>query len=401
MEAIQLTDDLSKGVGDPFLMFRSSSTPWYEWDGLMYDQYGARYNTVEDHKQLSDKQLPGYVIDGPHLHTTPNGSLLCLLTTYRDDKYIETQLISRTGNIEGPWEQLPPLDYNDKGHAMIFESFEGETLLIMHNNMSGGMDGNGGAVRGEIFDMAITDEGFKVLGHRSDLDGVQNVSTDDTLAPLLFNSADKFVSVYNGEDSAKVPFTAQAIDDHNFDIDVKYSIAPNSSFKVGTTKVTISAQDDSGNKSSDSFNVNVIDKTSLKNTLANAQDIKADGYTDKSFAALQDVLFNSQLVFDETHSTQAAVDKANEALLQAIENLVKEDDSNEPGGNEPGGNEPGGNEPGGNEPGGNEPGGNEPGDNKPGEPTATGDSNVLSIALLSLMAVSFGGLLIARKRSRI
>ena len=48
VEAIQLTEDLSGGVGNPFLMFRATSAPWYEWDGLMYDQYGARYGTVEE-----------------------------------------------------------------------------------------------------------------------------------------------------------------------------------------------------------------------------------------------------------------------------------------------------------------------------------------------------------------
>lgn len=323
VEAIELTDDLTKGVGNPFLLFRASSAPWYEWDGLMYDQYGARYSTVEDHKQLSDKQLPGYVTDGVHFHTTPNGSLVTLWTTYRDDKYIMTQAISRTGNIEGPWEQLAPLDYSDKGHSMVFETFDGKLMLCMHNNMSGGMDGNGGPVRAEIYEMELTDDGFKYVEHREDIDGVKDVDIDDHLAPILFNSADRYVSVVNGETSAPVSFAAEAVDDHNLDMDVTYSIAPNSQFNIGKTEVTVSAQDAAGNKAEDSFNVYVINKTALKTAMDQASALNAADYTAESYAAVQQALAQVSPIFKGMYSSQAKVDEAAATLTNALGLLKK------------------------------------------------------------------------------
>lgn len=323
VEAIQLTEDLSRSVGDPFLLFLATDAPWYEWDGLMYDAYGARYGTVEEHKQLSDKQLPGYVTDGVHFHTTPNGSLVTLWTTYRDDKYIMTQAISRTGNIEGPWEQLAPLDYSDKGHSMVFEDFEGNLLLCMHNNMGGGMDGSGGPVRAEIYEVELTDDGFKYVKHCEEIDGVKHVDISDHLAPILFNSADRYVSVSNGETSVPVSYTAEAVDDHNLNINVTYSIAPGSLFKIGKTEVTVLAQDLAGSKSENRFHVYVIDKTALKAAMSQAAVLKAGDYTAESYAAVQKALEAASPVFKGMYSSQASVDQAAANLNHAVKALKK------------------------------------------------------------------------------
>ena len=160
MEAIPLSDDLAAATGEPLLMFRASEAPVFD------DRDSA------EGKLLSNGQLPGYVTDGAHLHETPDGSLVTTWTSYRDDRYVLLQAISRTGNIAGPWEQLPPLSHANKGHSMQFRDFAGNMLMIMHNHMgSVTMTGERAEVRGEIYDVALTDRGFEIIRHRADLDG--------------------------------------------------------------------------------------------------------------------------------------------------------------------------------------------------------------------------------------
>lgn len=65
-----------------------------------------------------------YVTDGPELYRTFDGHLLMLWSSYsHDDTYIQTIARSKSGLIEGPWEQLPPLLYEDSGHGMLFSYF--------------------------------------------------------------------------------------------------------------------------------------------------------------------------------------------------------------------------------------------------------------------------------------
>lgn len=243
MDALPLTDDLSSAAGKPVFLWKASDAPWYKDPG-----YGGIYTSVTDDKQLSAKQLSGYVTDGPELYTTPNGSIVSLWTTYRDDTYIETQAISRTGNINGPWEQLPPLVFGDKGHGMVFEDFAGAMHMVMHDHMSSGTP------RGEIYDMKLTDEGFTVLGHRQDLDGVAGVDTADHLAPKIYVPSTRTLTATTHA-GARVPFTAEATDDRDGATAVHYSRAPGSLFPVGRSTVTVTAHDAAGNVSHTSFAV--------------------------------------------------------------------------------------------------------------------------------------------------
>ncbi|ROS26112.1 family 43 glycosylhydrolase [Cellulomonas sp. PhB150] len=244
MEAIPLKDDLSGAAGDPILLWRASEVPFYS-DPL----YGGRYTSVTDDKLLSKKQLPGYVTDGAFMKTTPDGSLLTMWTTYRDDRYVLAQAISRTGSLEGPWEQLPELDYADKGHSMVFTAFDGTTLMVEHNHMSEG------TVRGEIYQVDVTDDGFVITKHRQDLDGVQGVSLADKLAPKVYPPSTRVATLPQGASRVQVDFTAMATDDRDGSVPVRYSVRPGSSFAVGTTKVTATARDKAGNVGSATFSV--------------------------------------------------------------------------------------------------------------------------------------------------
>jgi hypothetical protein len=241
MDALPLTDDLSAAAGKPIFMWKASDAPWYS-DPL----YGGKYTSVTDDKQLSAKQLSGYVTDGPELYNTPNGSLVSLWTTYRDDTYIETQAISRTGNINGPWEQLPPLIFADKGHGSVFTDFSGNLHMVMHNHMSSGTP------RGEIYDMKLTDNGFSVVKHREDLDGVAGVDISDTLAPKIYVPSTRVVTA-TSRTGARVPFVAEATDDRDGTVAVQYSKAPGSRFPIGRSTVTVTARDAAGHVTHASF----------------------------------------------------------------------------------------------------------------------------------------------------
>jgi hypothetical protein len=243
MDALPLTDDLSSAAGKPLFLWKASDAPWYKDPG-----YGGIYTSLTDDKQLSAKQLSGYVTDGPELYTTPNGSIVSLWTTYRDDTYIETQAISRTGNMGGPWEQLPPLVFGDKGHGMVFTDFAGGMHMVMHNHMSSGTP------RGEIYDMKLTDEGFSVVRHREDLDGAPGVDIADHLAPKVYVPSTRAVTA-TSHAGARVPFTAEATDDRDGTTAVHYSRAPGSLFPVGRSTVTVTARDTAGNVSRASFAV--------------------------------------------------------------------------------------------------------------------------------------------------
>lgn len=243
IDAIPLTRDLSRAAGEPIFMFKASDAPWWA-----DPQYGGRYTTPGDDKELSAKQLTGYVTDGPELYTTPAGSLVSLWSSYRDDRYIETQAISRTGSIEGPWEQLPPLIWDDKGHGMVFTDFAGDMHMVMHNHMSSGVP------RGEIYDMRLTDDGFQVLRHREDLDGVPGVDLSDTLAPRIYLPPTRIARAASPA-GARVEFTARARDNKDAEVAVHYSKAPGSRFPIGTTSVTVTATDAAGNTSHAAFDV--------------------------------------------------------------------------------------------------------------------------------------------------
>jgi hypothetical protein len=67
MEALRLTDDLSKRVGDPIFLFKASDAPW-----------------LDEGVTPSIRSLQ-YVTDGPELYRTRDGHLLMLWSSYSND----------------------------------------------------------------------------------------------------------------------------------------------------------------------------------------------------------------------------------------------------------------------------------------------------------------------------
>ncbi|WP_260928071.1 glycoside hydrolase family 43 protein [Novosphingobium sp. 9] len=86
IEAMPLSDRLTS-AGPSRVLFHASSGPWVK---------------------RPDAGQPGvYVTDGPELFQTRTGRLLMLWSSYDPNGYVQGLARSTTGQIEGPWEQLP------------------------------------------------------------------------------------------------------------------------------------------------------------------------------------------------------------------------------------------------------------------------------------------------------
>jgi beta-xylosidase len=145
IEAVRLTDDLSQSSASPIFLFKASDAPWI------------------DQAVVPSTADTRYVTDGPELFRTKDNNLLMLWSSYSNDsKYIQTVARSKTGSIEGPWEQLAPLVYEDSGHGMLFHAFDGSLLMVLHRPFKN--------ARGKIYAMKDAGDHLEVVRERTDLD---------------------------------------------------------------------------------------------------------------------------------------------------------------------------------------------------------------------------------------
>ncbi len=117
IKAIKLTDDLTGTIGEPISLLSAGDVSWTK-------------------KEINYKgtQYPGAVTDGPFLYQTKSGELVMLWSSWsKNNAYAITQAISETGKISGPWKlEKTPLLWDDRGHGMMFTSFDGRLLLSLH-----------------------------------------------------------------------------------------------------------------------------------------------------------------------------------------------------------------------------------------------------------------------------
>ena len=112
MEAVELKEDLSAAAGEPFYLFKGSDAPWLKEQYLAAN--GPRY----------------YPVAGPQAYRTRLGRLLLLWTGYRGGLYVQTVAYSLSGELRGPWRQAEPILGEDRGHGMVFETFDGRLMLV-------------------------------------------------------------------------------------------------------------------------------------------------------------------------------------------------------------------------------------------------------------------------------
>jgi arabinan endo-1,5-alpha-L-arabinosidase len=111
--ALRLSDDLGAAIGQPHLLFRASEAPWAQ--------------------EISSKDRKGYVTDGPWLHRLASGELIMLWSSFSMGGYTVGVTGSASGDILGPWQQVPePLYAGDGGHCMVFRTFDGQLWLAFH-----------------------------------------------------------------------------------------------------------------------------------------------------------------------------------------------------------------------------------------------------------------------------
>jgi len=109
--AARLSDDLSKMISEPVLLFKASDSRWaqpYEWQGKS-----------------------GYITDGPFLISYA-GKLIMIWSSFIDDEYAIGLAYSDARDILGPWRHAPDPIYIGGGHAMVFEDISGEKKLAFH-----------------------------------------------------------------------------------------------------------------------------------------------------------------------------------------------------------------------------------------------------------------------------
>ena len=117
IEKIELKPDLSGSVGESKLLFEASDSPW----------------SREKDSQGNDK--PNKVTDGPFLFRTGTGRLGMLWTSWIYDVYVQGVAYSESGTLDGPWiQEKDPITPPNFGHGMLFKTFEGKTLMAIHNH---------------------------------------------------------------------------------------------------------------------------------------------------------------------------------------------------------------------------------------------------------------------------
>lgn len=111
--ALRLSDNLRSAIEPPHLLFRASEAPWV--------------------RAINSKNRKGYVTDGPWLHRLASGGLILLWSSFGTGGYTVGMARSASGDILGPWQQLPePLYARDGGHCMVFRGFDGRLWLAFH-----------------------------------------------------------------------------------------------------------------------------------------------------------------------------------------------------------------------------------------------------------------------------
>jgi arabinan endo-1,5-alpha-L-arabinosidase len=132
---IRLKDDLSDTIGEPRNLFRGSEAPW----GKISSQYGC------------------HVTDGPYLYKGKTGKLYMIWTSGGETGNALGIAISDSGKLSGPWRQQAEPVYKDNGgHGMLFKTFEGKLMMILHSPYNGN-------TRARLFEMEDTGETLRIV----------------------------------------------------------------------------------------------------------------------------------------------------------------------------------------------------------------------------------------------
>jgi hypothetical protein len=121
MDYMPLSKDLTRRTAEPTTIFRASEAPWSkEMNSIGEATFGMK--------------MPGWVTDGPQMFRTKTGKLGMLWASWGEHRYAQGIAYSTSGSIKGPWVQEPVAFKGDNsGHGMLFRTFEGKLLYIVHH----------------------------------------------------------------------------------------------------------------------------------------------------------------------------------------------------------------------------------------------------------------------------
>lgn len=147
MDYMPLSKDLTHRTAEPKTIFRASEAAWSkEMNSIGEATFGMK--------------MPGWVTDGPQMFRTKTGKLGMLWSSWGENRYAQGVAYSQSGKLKGPWiQEKEAFKGDNSGHGMIFTTFEGKRLFIIHHS-----EGNGPR-KPQIYE--IDDTGDKlVLGKR-------------------------------------------------------------------------------------------------------------------------------------------------------------------------------------------------------------------------------------------
>jgi arabinan endo-1,5-alpha-L-arabinosidase len=134
IEYVRLKEDLSQTDGEPNRLFNGSDAAWSKKS----DQYGC------------------HVTDGPYLYKGKTGKLYMVWTSGGAGGYTEGIAISASGKLAGPWTQQAEPIFTGGGHGMLFTTFDGKLMNVLHapNNMG---------ARPRIFEMEDSGDTLRIV----------------------------------------------------------------------------------------------------------------------------------------------------------------------------------------------------------------------------------------------
>lgn len=108
--AVRLSDDLSHAIGEPTVLFRASDNP--------------------DVSEIDGEGSGRYVTDGPFLFQKENGRIGMIWSSFYRGRYLVLEAESES--LFGKWEHHGSRFDFDGGHAMLFETLDGERMIALH-----------------------------------------------------------------------------------------------------------------------------------------------------------------------------------------------------------------------------------------------------------------------------
>ena len=126
MAYMPLSKDLTHRTAEPVTIFRASEALWSkEMNSIGEATFGLK--------------MPGWVTDGPQLFRTKTGKLGMLWSSWGEHRYAQGVAYSTSGSIKGPWvQETEAFKGDNSGHGMLFTTFEGKRLFIVHHAESNG-----------------------------------------------------------------------------------------------------------------------------------------------------------------------------------------------------------------------------------------------------------------------